>query len=335
VAEINIQAKARMASSHGVPLRDQFLARPDLLGKVGSAGAPLANAILGWGSMRWLLERLVGITRHGPLPHFATPSLRSRLRRHVVDCPPDRDEGNAVVYFHGCSANYFEPALGELAVGLLEGLGYRVFLPRQGCCGLPLQSNGLFDAARRYGQYNISSLAPFARRGIPIVGTSTSCTLTLKHDYRAILAMEGEDVEVVAQDVFDIFEFLAHRHADRLRELARNRVNLRALYHPPCQLKSHWIGTPAWGLLKAIPGLELTLSESECCGIAGTYGMKSEKAAVALAVGKPLFAQARESGAQVILSDSETCRWWIARHTGLPALHPIEILARSLQHVEG
>ena len=333
VAEINIQAKAKLASEHGIPLRDHLVARPDLLGKMGGPIAPLANTVLAWSPVRWLLEKTVGITRHGPLPPFASRPLRRRLHRLLVDRPPEQGISNTVVYFHGCSANYFEPSLGELAVKILELLGYKVVLPPQGCCGLPLQSNGLFDAARRYGRFNISSLAPFAQKGIPIVGTSTSCTLTLKHDYRAILGMKGEEVEMVAHEVFDLFEFLVLRHADKVRELARRPVRMRALYHPPCQLKSHWIGTPAWAILKSIPELDVALSESECCGIAGTYGMKAEKASVALAVGQSLFTQARKSGAEVVISDSETCRWWIAKHTGLAALHPIEILARSLEGV--
>jgi hypothetical protein len=35
--------------------------------------------------------------------------------------------------------------------------------------------NGEFSAARRYHQNNVRHLIEFAWRGIPIVGTSTSC----------------------------------------------------------------------------------------------------------------------------------------------------------------
>ena len=32
----------------------------------------------------------------------------------------------------------------------------------------------------------------------------------------------------------------------------------------------------------------------------------------------------------LILTDSETCRWWIEHHTQVPSRHPVEILAASL-----
>jgi glycerol-3-phosphate dehydrogenase subunit C len=64
--------------------------------------------------------------------------------------------------------------------------------------------------------------------------------------------------------------------------------------------------------------------------VAGTYGLKQERYDVAIRVGAPLFAQAKASGCEVVVTDSETCRWWIERHAGIPALHPIEILAAAL-----
>ena len=47
------------------------------------------------------------------------------------------------------------------------------------------------------------------------------------------------------------------------------------------------------GLLKRIPGLDLKILHSECCGIAGTYGFKSEFYQVAQDVGKELFKESR------------------------------------------
>ena len=48
------------------------------------------------------------------------------------------------------------------------------------------------------------------------------------------------------------------------------------------------------------------------------------------AQGRPwLFREIRDSGAPTIACDSETCRWWLAQHTGLPAVHPVEVLAEA------
>ncbi len=106
------------------------------------------------------------------------------------------------MYFHGCSTNYFEPRLGEMAVAVLEHNGFRVIVPRQDCCGLPLQSNGSFDAARKYVRRLAGALAPYARRGHPIVATSTSCSLMLKREAREILDVTDPEVEEVGRHFF-------------------------------------------------------------------------------------------------------------------------------------
>jgi glycerol-3-phosphate dehydrogenase subunit C len=331
VAEMNILAKAQAARGH-IPLRDQFMSRPEWLGRFGSPLAPLANFALSQPLLRLALERLLGIARHAPMPPFSHTTLRRRQRARLVTTPEQvARAATTVAFYHGCSANYYEPQLAETAIAVLEHLGCSVIIPPQVCCGLPLQSNGLLKAARLQARSNIRSLSPFARAGIPIVGTSTSCTLSLKHDYQNILGVEGEDAAVLAESTFDIFEFLAFRLRSTLDQAILHEVTARALYHPPCQLKSHFMGLPALPVLRRIPELDLHLSEAECCGIAGTYGLKKEKYQVACDVGETLFAQARRLNVECIITDSETCRWWIARHTALPAFHPVQILAQSLR----
>jgi glycerol-3-phosphate dehydrogenase subunit C len=82
---------------------------------------------------------------------------------------------------------HYEPFIGKAAVAVFEHNGYEVIVPEQNCCGLPLLSNGEFDAARGYHHSNVGKLAGFARAGLPIVGTSTSCTLTLKEEAPELL----------------------------------------------------------------------------------------------------------------------------------------------------
>lgn len=58
--------------------------------------------------------------------------------------------------------------------------------------------------------------------------------------------------------------------------------------------------------------------------------MKLEKFPVAHEVGQKLFNQIRQLELDFVICDSETCRWWIAKHTGLPVYHPLEIMARAM-----
>jgi glycerol-3-phosphate dehydrogenase subunit C len=329
VAELNIRAKGQLASHKGVPLRDRLIARPAMLGALAQPLAPLANAVLRARPARVLAQAFLGLSRSAPMPQFSAQTFRSLEPAQQLPAPLPPGSRPQVAYFHGCSVNYYEPGLGRLTLRVLDHLGFDVWLPPQGCCGLPLQSNGQFAAARRYAQTNVRTLAPFAAAGVPIVGTSTSCTLALKHDYRAILGLETEEADLLAGAVYDIFEFLRDAHPNLL-DRASNPVPLSLLYHAPCQLNAHGVGMPAYDVLRRIPGLSLTLSESECCGVAGTYGLKSERYSVAFAVGSSLFDQIRQTKPDLVVTDSETCRWWVEGHTGVRTRHPIEILAVAL-----
>lgn len=334
VAEINARAKARFKHSHRPPLRDQLLSRPELLGRLGAPIARLANLGLRSRLLRWALEKTFGVHRAASLPEFQPRSLRQLLRDRCVLSPEDRPNDNKciVALFHGCSGNYYEPELLQRAISILEVFGVEVVLPAQVCCGLPLQSNGLFQAAARYAKKNLKSLAPFAQADIPILGVSTSCTYMLKHSYRQILGFRSEETEQLAHSTFDIFEYLDRYHAQPFLEALRNGrgVHARTIYHPPCQLKAQGMGIPVLSYLREIRELKVHVSQSECCGIAGTYGIKRERYEVAAAVGEDLFRHAREVHPHFMLTESETCRWWIAQHTSLPTRHPLDVVAEAL-----
>ncbi|MGH9053074.1 MAG: hypothetical protein ACRDWX_08705, partial [Acidimicrobiia bacterium] len=66
-----------------------------------------------------------------------------------------------------------------------------------------------------------------------------------------------------------------------------------------------------------------------CCGIAGTYGYKREKYQISMDVGRPLFEFVKEVGGPVAVCDSESCRWQITHGSGIPAVHPVELLAAA------
>jgi glycerol-3-phosphate dehydrogenase subunit C len=326
IAEINSQARARMKAQRGIPLRDRIIARPSAMGRVGTPLAPIANFFLKNRACRWLLERTLGVHRKAPMPLFAGRTFQSWARRH----PPLFGATKAVVYFHGCSANHFEPRVGQMAVAVLEHNGFRVIVPRQDCCGLPLQSNGLFDDARRYVRTLARRLGPYARRGYDIVATSTSCGLMLKREAREILELgDDEDLRAVSAHMFDICEFLLDLHERGALRTDFRPLDMRVPYHAPCQQRGHGIGKPAIELLGLIPGLEVVDSDVECCGVAGTYGLKTEKYDIAMEVGAPLFRQVTEVATEVAACDSETCRWQITRATGIPSVHPVEILHRA------
>lgn len=325
IAEMNLIAKQRLAERDGIPLRNRLLGRSELLGKVGSFFAPLSNFPIQNPLLRGIAERLLGIARQAAFPRFARPTFRATFKPAVPANPAYK-----VVYFHGCSTNYYEPGVGQAAIKVLEHNDCEVSLAQQNCCGLPMQSNSEFDAARAYARRNIAWLAPYVRQGYVIVGTSTSCTLALKHEYHAVLGLDGADAALVAGATYDFFEFLQKLEAaGHLKTDFRQLAGRSLAYHAPCQFRAHGVGRPAADLMRLIPGVSVSETRADCCGVAGTYGLKAEKYKIARDVGRPLYDEIAATGAHRIACNSETCRWWLAQHTGLPAVHPVEVLAEA------
>jgi glycerol-3-phosphate dehydrogenase subunit C len=326
IAEINAQARHKLKRRKGIPLRDRIITRPTWLGRAGTPVAPLVNLSLRVRPFRVLAEKALGVHRDAPAPRFAGRRF-SRWARERTSPPT----GRKVVYFHGCGTEYYEPWEGEKVVAILEHNGFEVVVPKQDCCGLPLQSSGLFEDARKVVLRLARALsAHLDGDDTIIVGNATSCTLMLKREAREILGLEDDpELKRVSERTYDICELLLELHDRGELKTDFQPVSETIAYHAPCQQQGHWIGKPALDLLALVPGLEVKEMNARCCGIAGTYGLKVEKYDISMAVGRDLFDQVQDSGASSVACDSETCRWQIAHGTERPALHPIEYLHRA------
>jgi glycerol-3-phosphate dehydrogenase subunit C len=330
VMEMNAKARSKLYEKRPIPLRNRLLGRSELLGKLNGPIAPIANFFLGNPLVRIIVEQTLGVHRKAPMPSFSFETFRGWFNGIHKKQHKKKVGGKRVVYFHGCSTNYYEPHVGKAAVAVLEHNGYEVEIPPQVCCGLPMLSNAEFDAARSNAYKNIKSLVKYAKAGYKIVGTSTSCSLSLKSDYLHILDIDTEDAHLVSQNTYDICEFLLELADEGELDTNFQPVQHKTLpYHSPCQLKAHNMGLPAIELMEMIPGIDIKHVQAECCGIAGTYGYKKEKYQIGMDVGQPVFEQVKATGAPVAVCDSETCRWQIAGATGAAMIHPVELMAEA------
>jgi glycerol-3-phosphate dehydrogenase subunit C len=316
------RAQNKGAREHGRTLRDFMLGHTRLLGRFGSLTAPLANFANRNPLVRLVMERLVGIHHKRPLPKYQWLTFERWARRH----PPPPSPRHKVAYFYGCWVNYNDRRLGEMVVAVLERNGIQVLVPQQQCCGIPAVVNSDMDLARRYGVENVRLLSPLAGE-YDIVASSTSCGLTLKHDYAHLLDIPGADR--VGARLYDVMEYLEMLHEAGTLNLDFQPVPMRILYHAPCHLKSHGIGYPAMRLLRLIPGVTLEEVDEGCCGISGTFGVKVEKYDLSMKIGSRLFEAVKAAGSDAVLADCETCRMQVEHGAGAHSAHPIEILARA------
>jgi glycerol-3-phosphate dehydrogenase subunit C len=329
-SQVTIQGYIRRAQNQGArkkgrTLRDWVLGHTRLLGALGSLTAPLANLGNRTPLFRLAMERFVGIHRKRPLPKYQWLTFERWHRRHPRPVMPRRK----VAYFYGCWVNYNERRLGEMVVAVLERNGIEVVVPKQQCCGIPAVVNSNTDLARRYGEQNVRLLSPVAAE-MDIVASSTSCGLTLKHDYAHFFDIPG--AEPVGAKVYDICEYLWMLQEAGELDLDFQPVPMRLLYHAPCHLKSHGIGYPAMRLLRLIPGVHLEEVDEGCCGISGTFGVKVEKYDLSMKIGSRLFEAVKAAGSDAVLADCETCRMQVEHGAAAKSTHPIEILAKAYGH---
>lgn len=324
ISDIIALAKAGKAQNGSpVSLGQKLLNRPDMIGMLGGLAPRIANAVLGNGGMRRLAETVLGIHRHAPLPKFSGPAFRKWLASH------QQPQGPEILYFSGCAVENFDPKVGIAAVCLLNRLGFNVVVPTQACCSLPMLSSGEWAPARKRAESLVKDLASRLGPAPVIITSSTSCGLTLKSKYAAYLDLNSRNAKSVSSSTSDICEFLRERGIEALAKHLKP-LKSHVFYHAPCQLRGHGIGFPALELLRTIDGLSIDVSNAGCCGIGGTYGYDEKKHDISMEIAKPLNEQVRDSKPDLIACDSETCRWHLEAMTGVQTVHPIEILAMSM-----
>ena len=324
----DIIQKARIKYSAKKPgLREFTLANTDLVGSMATVVAPIVNTTLALKPVRHIVEGVMDVDHRRIFPKYAFGTFESWMRKQRK---AQSQFTKPVAYFHGCYVNYNNPPLGQAFVKVMNALGYGVqLLDKEKCCGVALISNGFVEKATKQAKVNLDSIRKAKASGMNVVATSSTCTFTLRDEYEHLLGLENGDV----RDNID----LACRYIYNLLSSGNHTLKfdpeaprIKVAYHSACHMERLGWTQYSIELLKLIPNVELIKLDSQCCGIAGTYGFKKENYATSQAIGEPLFAAIEASGCDLVSTDCETCKWQIEMSTSKRVLHPIEILANSL-----
>lgn len=314
-------------SKKGPGLREQILANTDFMGSVATTFAPIVNTTVKLSPVKKIMDLTLAIDSHRTFPKYASQKFTTWFKRNAQK-NQDKFE-NHVSYFHGCYVNYNHPQLGRDLVKLLNAVGYGVHLmDKERCCGVAKISNNLIKQATRDAKRNLEEIRQQVAQSREVIATSTTCTFTMRDEYHHILGLDNSDV----RDQINLAtRFLYRLLEDGNIKLAfRDDFKLRLAYHTPCHMEKLGWSVYSTSLLRMIPGVELIMLDSLCCGIAGTYGFKRENYRYSQAIGEPLFKQIRSLGVEVVATDCETCKWQIEMSVGVKVENPISILAEAL-----
>ncbi|MEX2470385.1 MAG: FAD-linked oxidase C-terminal domain-containing protein [Pseudohongiellaceae bacterium] len=331
MARMKIEFLHQYRQQHGSNLRDRLFAYlPRYAGKLRPL-APIMNLrdqVPGLASVsQWLL----GLSSRRPLPRWR--------RDHFTPAPESNGEdgGPEVVLLVDTFNRCFEPDNARAALAVLRAAGYRVHCPeaakqdRPLCCGRTFFSAGLLEQAREEMQRTLTALQPFVARGLPIIGLEPSCLLTLRDEFPAL--MPGPETTALAKHALLLEEFLARElEADRLKLDLKPIAAKKALLHGHCHQKAFAVMSPVQRILAQIPELEVSLIDSSCCGMAGSFGYEKEHYEASMKMAElSLLPAVKEAAPDTLLvADGTSCRSQIAHGGGREALHVVRVLEQAL-----
>jgi len=338
MAKMKLEVLAQRRRAHGAgSLMETLIARlPDYAG-VASTVPWLMNLRDRVPGLARLSEKLLGLSAKRSLPHWRrdtfarlAPSLGLASRDAALNA------AKSAVLFVDTFNGAFESENALAALRVLQAAGYTVHAAGanadgQGalCCGRTYLAAGRADEARAKAKQLLTALLPFAQRGIAIVGLEPSCLLTLRDE---MLAMGlGADAALLAEHALLFEEFLAReartgQFAPALKPAARPmRV------HGHCHQKAFGAIQPVLDVLRLIPGADVSLIESSCCGMAGSFGYEASHHAISMQMAElSLLPAVRAAPDALIVADGTSCRHQIADGAGRDALHVARVLADHL-----
>jgi glycolate oxidase iron-sulfur subunit len=260
-------------------------------------------------------------------------SVRDAFATLPVFTPAAGKRRGRVALLSGCVQDVFFHRVNTATVRVLAAEGYDVLVPRdQQCCGaLELHAGREAPALERAKR----EISVFETLAVDHVVTNVAgCGSSMK-EYGHLLADEpawAERAAAFSARVRDVHEVLAAGEP----RAERHPVRARVAYHDACHLgHAQKVRAQPRAVLRSIPGVEVVdLPEAElCCGSAGIYNMIAPEAAGELGARKA--ANVRSVHPDVIVTANPGCLLQIGKHldTGIPLLHPVQLLDASIRGV--
>ncbi|MEF8829697.1 MAG: LUD domain-containing protein [Haloarcula sp.] len=308
----------------GAPLQKRFFGNFETVAKLGSATAPVSNWLAETTVARRAMSRVLGIDPRRDLPTFE--------RETLVDWAAARDsqvknpERRAVLY-PDLYTNHVQVERGKAAVKVLESLGVDVVVPPVPSSGRAPLSQGMVATATDHAERVTAALDPHIEDGRDVVVIEPSDHAMFTREYERLL--DESAFTDVAENSYEVFEYVFG--------LLDNGATLDSLstvtgaeiaYHSHCQQRTLGLEAHTVAVLEEC-GYDVATSDVECCGMAGSFGYKSDYYELSMDVGDRLRTQLREDGVQdrPVVASGTSCLEQIDALLERQPRHPIELLA--------
>ncbi|QZX99985.1 LUD domain-containing protein [Halobaculum rubrum] len=295
----------------------------ETLAKLGSATAPVSNWLGRSRPVGWLLEESLGVDRRRELPAFRRETLVEWADRRDETTPADPER--RVALYPDVYTNYMLVERGKAAVRALEALGVAVEVPAAPGTGRPPLSQGMIDTARAKAEGVVEALEPHLEQGRDVVVIEPSDLAMFATDYERLL--EPESHRRLADHSYELLEYVYGllENGGSPDALSVADGEERVAYHSHCQQRTMSLEAHTVAVFEEC-GYDVTTSDVECCGMAGSFGYKTQYYDLSMDVGEPLAGQLRDADADHVVASGTSCTDQIGDLLGVEPPHPIELL---------
>ena len=323
IATMKAEFLYQYQEKNGYSFRSKLFANNAKYNKLGSAFPKIANFF----TNSIIAKKVLGVATERSVPKLANQTLESWLKKHHP-----KTSKKSVYLFNDEFTNFYDAEIGQDAVILLEKLGYEVKTVNHDESGRSHISKGFLKEAKQICNNNISIFKDIITDETPLIGIEPSAILGFRDEYIR-LADDKASAEKIAKNSFTFEEFLS-------KELEKGNIDISLFTTTAKTLKIHGhchqkalSGTHASFEVLNIPtNYKVTIINSGCCGMAGSFGYEKEHYKISMQVGEDtLFPKVRNTPKETqIVAAGTSCRHQIYDGTKRIAKHPITILKEAL-----
>ncbi len=255
--------------------------------------------------------KLIGIDKQEQLLPKLQPQLTLQPRYSSTG-----DSLGTVALFIGCMGKHFEQSAIQASIQVLTRLGFDVEIPEQVCCGALHQHSGFHHQAETLAKTNMQFLQN--NHYTAVLFTASGCGAQLQSSLKTSPLPITSLMDFILQQI-------------KKTPVVFNAIEQHIALHQPCSLQNTLRQADAvTAMLTKIPGLKITELQSQCCGAAGKNMLT--QADLAAQIRQPLLNQIPDSITGIV-SSNIGCTIHISAgcHHKIPVIHPIELVAKSLQ----
>lgn len=312
-------------------IRDILFAHNNSINRYSSYLGKFPNFIFSNKISSSLLKKGLGVSKQRSLPKISnTPHqkwLTSFLKNNNISSPVKE-----VYWFVDEFTDYLDTQIGKDAVLLLSKLNYKINFIQHQQSGRAFISKGFLEHAKKVTNINIDVFSKIITNNIPLIGLEPSAILSFRDEYLR-LANNKQKAQQLAKNVLTIDEFLAQEIQNRniiSKQFTTEKKEVKVHVH--CHQKALSSAHDTFTMLNIPTNFKVTIINSGCCGMAGSFGYEKEHYQVSMQMAElSLLPKIRKYSDQVVLCATGTsCRHQIKDGTSREAKHPVTVLLEAL-----